>query len=103
MTWEGFPGHTPQGSTLTIQDDVLPMAKILSRYARGIDIPKGGGFYGDVEDDEHESSDYNRVMSSDLVDQQEIAEDRAALIEYIHQETKKQKEKKPDEIVQNVS
>lgn len=94
MTWKGYPGHTPQGVSMTLPDEVLPLRSILLRFKNGIDTPLGGGMYGDVEDDEHESADYNQVKSLDLVDQQQILEDRIAFIEVIKAKEKEIEEEK---------
>lgn len=98
MSWTGSPGHTPQGVSETIQGDVLSLAKILQRYSNGIEPPRGSAFYGDVEDDEHESDDYNRVVNSDLVDKDEMLADRIALLDVIEAKKKEKAASKKEEV-----
>jgi hypothetical protein len=88
MAWQGTAGHTPKGVSETIQGDVLPMSKILQRFASGIDIPRESAVYGDVEDDEHESEDLMKVRDFDLVDKDEIKKQRIELIEVIEKKKK---------------
>lgn len=97
MTWPGTPGYVCTGESLTIQGDTIPMSKILLRFASGIASPHGNALFGDVEDDEHESDDYNVVTNADLVEKQKMLEDRIAFLEVIKEKKRQATDKKNEE------
>lgn len=72
----------------------MPMDKIILRYVNGIELPQGQALFGDNEDDDHDMPDYNQLQGIDLVERQEIEEDRIALIEHIKKVKKENAEAK---------
>jgi len=94
MTWTETPGYECKGPSETVQGDVLPLSKILLRYANGMDVPNGGAVFGDVEDDEHETEDLAKAREWDLVDKDFARKNHQEFIVEIQDRIKKKTQEK---------
>jgi hypothetical protein len=75
--------ETPQGKSMTIQNDTLSVSEMLRRLSAGMPLSKKTGTFGEHEDDDHDQYDFEKTSQLDLVERQEITDQTKGMLEQV--------------------